>query len=113
MLNKSSVVSSLGAFLFLSILPTVQAATPSTNTTTLGAGSILGTLEGAISFCTKIDAQSVPVYRHLDEVLIDGQSSKAIWQVRYSPAYEDAYGQTTKTLKALSHDQALATCRAH
>ena len=114
MINKFSILSVLGTFLLLSTLPPAQATTPSTpNTTPAGAGTILGTLEGAISFCTKIDAQSVPLYKHIDEVFIDGQSSKEIWQVRYSDAYETAYGKTTKILKALTHDQALSTCKAH
>ena|SRR5215469_9718641 len=114
MVKKSFVVTGLGMFLFLSIVPQVKAATANTTTTsTSAAGSLLGLVEGVNSFCQKIDSQSASSYRQLDEVLIDGQSSKAIAQVRNSDAYHQAYGQVVEKLKELSSKNALAVCKAH
>ena len=93
--------------LFSTVSPAKAAPAPPSG------GSILGTVEGVISFCTKMDAQSVSSYKRVDELMIDGQSSKAIWQLRDSDAYEKAYGQVVKDLKGLSSKDALATCKAH
>ena len=108
MMKNCFIANGFGAFLLFAVLSPAKAAPAPPS-----GGSILGTVEGVISFCTKIDASSVSSYKKVDEFMIDGQSSKAIWQIRDSEAYESAYGQVTKTLKALPHNQALATCKAH
>lgn len=106
--KKCIIFGCFGVYLLFSTVSPAKAAPAPPS-----AGSTLGTVEGVISFCTKIDAQSVASYKRADELMIDGQSHKAIWDVRYSEAYENAYGQVVKELKSLSPKDALATCKAH
>jgi hypothetical protein len=109
MVKKCSIVLGLGTFLLLSTLPSAQAAAPKLP----NDGAFLGTVEGALSSCSKIKAQALPSYRQLDLLLTSGQSANAIAQVRNSHAYESAYQQVIKSLKALPANEASAACSGH
>jgi hypothetical protein len=107
-MQKISVVSALGAFLSLSMLSPAQTAAATTS-----AGTMLGSLEGAFNFCSKVNPQAAPKYKLFDQLLTNGESAKAIAQVRNSDAYEDAYQQISRKLKALPAREALAVCSVH
>jgi len=108
-MKKISIVSGFGAFLLLAVLSPAQTATA----TPTSAGTVLGVLEGTLNFCIKVTPQSASKYKALGQLLINGQSAKAIALVRNSDAYEKSFAQITKQLGALSTTQALAACNTH
>ncbi len=115
MIKKIPVVLSLGAFLLLSPLPRAHAATPAKTPAPAnpGDGTLLGTLEGAISFCTKGNPNALPSYKQVDRFLTETQGAKAIAQIRTTDSYEDAYEQVVKLLKGLTAKEAAAACSGH
>lgn len=98
----------LGVILLTSTLASAQAA----STDTSGA-SLLGVVEGAMNFCSKVSSGAASGYKQIDQIFLQGQSEKAIEQVRGSVAYSSSFNQTKKLLQGLSPADALAVCNAH
>jgi len=138
MLKKYFVVCGLGAFLFTSMLsharavPSTQNPVPTPSNRVLGtshpvkgplgfapapaipsAGTIIGSLEGTLAFCTSVNPQGAAGYNLIDQLITNGQSAGAVAQVRSSNAYEIAYGQITKQLRAYPRARAIAECKPH
>ncbi len=80
---------------------------------TASGNSLLGLLEGAISFCGKISPGSPSIYRQVDVLLTSGASAQALAQARNSDDYGRAFKQTTDELRGLPASQALAECSSH
>lgn len=106
MLKKCFLISALGVFL---VLPTLPAKTAPTNPSD---SATLANVEGVLSFCSKVDSQSTIAitYKQVDQLITNNIGAPTIAQLRNSDAYESAYQQVTKTLKALPAKQALAAC---
>jgi hypothetical protein len=108
MRKKCFIVSCFGVCLLLSTVSPAAKA-PATSS----GGDILGLVEGVLHFCNKVNPNSASSYKAVDQLFTIGQSAKAIARVRNSDAYEGAYQQVTKELKALPASEALATRNAH
>ena len=108
MVKNCFIVSGLGTFLFVSMLSPAKPAPAK-----ITPGTVLGSLEGTLNFCAKVDPPAAPIYKSLGQLIINRQSAKAIAEVRRSDAYEDAYQQISTKLQSLPANQAQATCNAH
>jgi hypothetical protein len=97
-----------GVILLASTLAPAQTAF----TDTAGA-SLLGVVEGAMNFCSKVSSGSASGYKQIDQIFLQGQSEKTIEQVRESGAYTSSFNQTKKLLQGLSSTDASAVCNAH
>lgn len=106
MLKKIAVC--FGVILLTSSLAPAQTA----STDTAGA-SLLGVIEGAMNFCSKISPGTPSGYKQIDQILLQGQSEKTVSQLRQSSAYTNSLNQTKKLLQGLSPADALAVCKAH
>jgi hypothetical protein len=104
MLNKISIVGGLG--LVLSTLAAAQKA-PAPPT----AASLLGTIDGTVNFCTKVNPKSAAKFKEMGQLITNGQSDEAIAQIRDSKEYKDTLDQTSKKLAALSTKEAAETCK--
>jgi len=107
MMKKISFVSGIGAFLFLSLLAPAQTAT-----THLSAPA-LGTFEGMLSFCGKVNPQSADKYNELVKNLTKDQTADALAEMRNSQEYKDSLDQISAQLGELSNKDALETCKVH
>ena len=112
MVKKISIVAGFGAFLLVSSLAPAQ-KTPKPSTSTSSDGTVLGVLDGVVSFCAKVSPGSASTYRELSQFITNGQSAQAVTQVRDSDLYQKAYQQVGKDLKTLSANDAVAACNAH
>jgi hypothetical protein len=77
------------------------------------AGTIIGSLEGTLAFCTSANPQGAASYDAFDQLITNGQSASAMAELRNSDSYERAYRQITKQLRALSPAEAVAECKPH
>lgn len=75
--------------------------------------SMLGMLEGAISFCSKISAGSPAGYVQMDQVFTNGQNSQTLTQARNSSDYKASFSQIVAQLGGLTSSQASAQCASH
>jgi len=79
----------------------------------VGGDSLLGLLEGAISFCGTISAGSPAGYRQMDLLYTSGQTSRDLQKVRGSNDYKSAYSQTQQQLQGLSNPNAVSVCNSN
>jgi hypothetical protein len=79
----------------------------------VGGDSLLGLLEGAISFCGTISAGSPAGYRQMDLLYTSGQTSRDLQKVRGSDDYKSAYNQTQQQLQGLSKPNAVSVCNSN
>ena len=108
MIKKIPFVSTIGAFLILSVLAPAQTApTPAR----LSAPA-LGVLEGMLDFCGKVNPQSADKYKEIRKNLTKDQAAGAVDKMRNSQEYKDSVDQVTKQLAALPTKEASATCQA-
>jgi hypothetical protein len=113
MVKKISIVAGFGAFLLVSSLAPAQKTQKTPSTSTSSDGTVLGVLDGVVSFCAKVSPGSASTYRELSQFITNGQSAQAVTQVRDSDLYQKAYQQVGKDLKTLSANDAVAACNAH
>ena len=138
MLKKYFVVCGLGAFLFTSMsshakaVPATENPVPAPTHRVLGTshpvqgplgfapgpaipsvGTIIGSLEGTLAFCTSVNPQGAAGYNLIDQLITNGQSAGAVAQVRSSNAYEIAYIQITNQLRSYPRSKAIAECKPH
>jgi hypothetical protein len=117
-MKKFYFVCCFGAFLLLPVLSPAQKATTNasantTPTTNASGDSLLGTIEGVVYFCDKVNRNSASGYKQIDHLLVDGQTAKTLNQIRNSDAYESTITQTNRLLGRLPAKEALAVCNAH
>ena len=110
MLKYFFIVGCFGAFLLHPVLSPAQKAPANANAS---AGQLLGMVEGVVHFCDKVNPQSASAYRQVDQLFTNGQSAKTLAQVRNADAYEGAFSQIDKQLRALPAKEASAVCNAH
>jgi len=77
------------------------------------SASVMGVMEGAMNFCSKVSPGTPSGYNQIDQFILKGQSEKTIEQIRGSAAYSNSFNQTKKLLQGLSPADALAVCNAH
>lgn len=106
MLKK--IALGFGVILLTSTLAPAQNASTDT-----GGASLLGVVEGAMSFCSKVNPGTPSGYKQIDQVFLHGQSEKTLEQVRESSAYTASFNQTKKLLQGLSPADASAVCNTH
>lgn len=106
MLKK--IVVGFGVILLTSTLASAQTAS-----TDASSASLLGVVEGAMNFCSKVSPGTPSGYKQIDQVFLQGQSEKTTEKVRESSAYTTSFNQTKKLLQGLSSADALAVCNAH
>jgi hypothetical protein len=102
MLRKIAIVSGLGVL--LSILAPAQTAPPT-------FAELLGTLDGTVNFCTKVNPKSAAKYREMVQLVTNGHSDELIAEIREGKEYKGTVDQISKKLGALSPKEASATCK--
>ena len=102
MLKKISIVG--GSGLLLSVLVPAQTAPPT-------FGELLGTVEGTMNFCAKINPKSAAKYKEMSQIVTNGHSEELVAEIRESKEYKDTVDQVSKKLGALSAKEAAATCK--
>lgn len=75
--------------------------------------SMLGMVEGAISFCSKVSSGTPSGYIQVDQLLTSSQSVQTLSQVRNSSDYQASFSQIFDQLGALTPSQASAQCTSH
>jgi hypothetical protein len=105
MMKKISFVSGIGAFLFLSLLLPAQTAPAQLS------GPTLGTLEGMLKFCGKVNPQAADKYQDMIKRLTKDQPEDKLAELRDSQEYKDSLDQIGKQLGELSTEDAIATCK--
>lgn len=104
MVRKISILSSASVFLVLSLLAPAQTAPATPN------DSILGTLEGVLDFCGKVNPTASSTYQQLDALLTNGLTPASVTQSRKNQDYKNSHAKISQQLGELSKKQAVDSC---